>query len=243
MRSFEKKEMFYEGKAKKLFTTNDAGVIVQEFKDSLTAFNALKKGSFENKGVINQKITTLIFKFLKSKGVDSHFVELLNDRDMAIKKLTIIPLEVVVRNKATGSLTKRLGIPEGKVLSPSLVEFYFKNDQLGDPLLTDDHVRVMGLANDKEIADLKKSALAINTELTGLFKAIGIDLIDFKIEFGKTSDGKILLADEITPDSCRLWDIKTNEKLDKDRFRQDLGQVEDKYKEVLSRIEKHLGKG
>jgi len=232
----QKKEMFYEGKAKKLYRTSDPALYIQEFKDSLTAFNAQKRGSFEGKGTINRQITTIIFKFLKSRGIPTHFVELQNDRDMVIKALQIFPLEIVVRNSITGSLMKRLGLKEGEVLKKPVVEFYYKNDSLGDPLLTEDHIEMMKLASREEIQKLRELGLQVNECLKEFFNGIGITLVDFKIEAGRDNSGQILLGDEITPDSCRLWDSKTGEKLDKDRFRQDLGRVEESYKLVCDKI-------
>lgn len=234
-------ELIYEGKAKKIFSTKDPSVVLQEFKDSLTAFNAQKKGSFPGKGVTNLKIASLVFNYLEQEGIPSHFLGLTDEKTMQTRKLKMINAEVVVRNKASGSLTKRLGIPDGKALSEPLVEFYYKRDDLGDPLLTDDQAVLLGVMNRDEIVEIKKRALKINTALCRFFGEVGLDLVDFKIEFGKNESGQILLADEISPDSCRLWDVSTGEKMDKDRFRQDLGKVEESYKEVASRIQKRWG--
>jgi len=239
--SYEKEKLIYEGKAKKIFSTKDSSTLIQEFKDSLTAFNAQKKGSFKGKGEVNLRITSQIFEYLSDRGVPSHFLAKLNDQDMLVKKLKMIPLEVVVRNTAAGSMSSRLGIPEGTSLKKPIIEFYFKKDELGDPLITDDHVMMLGLANTKQIIELKKRALEINKLLLKMFSAVGINLIDFKIEFGLNAKGKILLADEISPDSCRLWDSKTNEKLDKDRFRRDLGNVEENYRLICDKITKKWG--
>ena len=232
----QKKEMIYEGKAKKIYSTSEPQKLIQEFKDSLTAFNAKKKGNFEGKGGVNLKITSCIFKYLKENGVPSHFIETLNEREMLVEKLTIIPLEVVVRNKAAGSICTRLGLKEGSALPRPLVEFFYKKDELNDPLVTEDHILMLGIATEIDLVDLRIKALRINELLKKMFVEIGIDLIDFKIEFGKTPTGGILLADEISPDSCRLWDSKTGEKLDKDRFRQDLGHVEENYRLVCEKI-------
>lgn len=238
----EKGEMFYEGKAKKLYKTSDQNIYIQEFKDSLTAFNALKRGSFQGKGRINREITTIIFKHLAAKGIPTHFVELQGERDMVIRALKIFPLEIVVRNIVTGSLMKRLGLEEGRLLPRPIVEFYFKNDLLGDPIVTDDHIEIMELATPDQVEALRVLGLKVNAELKTFFKEIGITLVDFKIEAGLDAQGKICLGDEITPDSCRLWDEKTKEKLDKDRFRQDLGKVEESYRLVCDKIKRKWGK-
>lgn len=231
-------ELLYEGKAKKIFRLGEEpNNVLMEFKDSLTAFNALKKGSFDRKGPINRDIASLIFAFLKSRGIDSHWVRDEGDRSMVAKKVEIIPLEVVIRNILAGSTAKKMGIEEGRVLPRPLVEFYYKNDALQDPFVSDDQIEIFGIATPKDIAELKAKALQVNAALKELFQAAGIRLVDFKIEFGKGSDGAILLADEITPDCCRLWDEKTDEKMDKDRFRRDLGGIKEKYEEVLSRLQ------
>lgn len=232
-----KGEMFYEGKAKKLYNiAGDDQNILLEYKDSLTAFNAQKKGSFDAKGAVNRDIASLIFKFLKSKGIQSHWVRDFDSNWMVVKKVTIIPLEVVVRNIMAGSTAKKLGLAEGTLMKRPLVEFYYKNDELQDPFMSDDQVLMMDLVNEKEIKQLKEMALTINSELIPLFLSIGLRLVDFKIEFGKDPQGNIVLADEITPDCCRLWDVETNEKMDKDRFRRDLGGVQESYNEVLNRL-------
>lgn len=232
-----KGELLYEGKAKKIFSipTKPHEVWV-EFKNSLTAFNALKKGEFEGKGQINCEIATLIFQHLKKNGISSHWVENPSPFEMIVEKVNIIPLEVVVRNILAGSTAKKLGIPEGKKLKKPLVEFYFKDDALGDPFLSDDQILMMEICSEQELKELKEKARSVNTVLKDLFREAGIELVDFKIEFGKDLKGQILLADEISPDCCRLWDLKTQEKLDKDRFRRDLGQVKEKYEEVLKRL-------
>lgn len=230
-------EMIYEGKAKKIFRLpNEPDNVLMEFKDSLTAFNALKKGSFESKGPVNRDIASLIFAHLKKRGIDSHWVRDEGDRSMVARKVEIIPLEVVVRNVLAGSTAKKMGIEEGKVLPRPLVEFYYKNDALQDPFVSDDQVEIFDIATAADIKELKLKALQVNEAIKELFGAAGLKLVDFKIEFGKDPKGRILLADEITPDCCRLWDAKTNEKMDKDRFRRDLGDVKESYEEVLKRL-------
>lgn len=229
--------LLYEGKAKKVFQGPEKNQHIMYFKDDATAFNNLKKATIESKGILNLKIATHIFNYLGQNGIDSHFIRSLSEREMLVKAVTIIPIEVVVRNISAGNLCKRLGIEEKKPIKPTLVEFYYKKDELGDPLLTDDHVLMMGLASVKEIAELKSTALKINQLMIDYFKKLGIILVDFKIEFGKDEKGKILLADEISPDSCRLWDSKTLEIMDKDRFRKDMGGLTEAYQEVLKRME------
>lgn len=231
-----KTDMIYEGKAKKVFATTNPDQLIQEFKDSLTAFNAQKKGSFKGKGEINLKITSCIFDYLAKHGVPTHMVSVVDAQNMVIEKLTMIPLEVVVRNKVAGSLSARLGIPEGTALKTPLVEFYYKKDELNDPIVTEDHIEMLGVATRAEIADIKQKTLAINGHLKTIFSEIGVDLIDFKIEYGKNKKGQITLGDEISPDSCRLWDASTGEKLDKDRFRRDLGKVEESYQLICDKI-------
>ncbi|MFH1262394.1 MAG: phosphoribosylaminoimidazolesuccinocarboxamide synthase [Pseudomonadota bacterium] len=230
-------EVLYEGKAKQLYPGPEPGQYIMHFKDSATAFNAKKRAEIEKKGPLNLKICSRIFEYLARNGVESHFIKVLNEREMLVRSVTIVPLEVVVRNITAGSLCKRLGVPEKKPINPPLVEFFLKNDALDDPLLTDDHVRMLGIADDREIAELKKRALQVNSLIGRFFKELGIVLVDFKIEFGRTKEGKLLLADEITPDGCRLWDAKTMEILDKDRFRKDLGGLTEAYEEILRRIE------
>lgn len=233
----DKLELLYEGKGKKLYSTNKQDEVIAEFKDDLTAFNAQKKGSESGKGSLNCQISSLLFKLLAKNNIKSHFIEMLDERNMLCKKVKIIPLEVVVRNIATGSLTKRLGIQDGKVLDFPLVEFYYKNDDLDDPIINDEHCKIMGiLDNDKDIELLKSTAREINKILLAFFDERNLKLVDFKIEFGKNENNKILLADEISPDSCRLWDKDTNRKMDKDIFRQNLGSVVKSYKEILNRI-------
>lgn len=233
----QKRELIYEGKGKKLYKTDDENLLVAEFKDDLTAFNAQKKGSEAGKGALNNKISTQIFKLLMENGIKTHLVDTISDTEQVVKKCTIIPLEVVVRNIATGSLTKRLGIPDGEVLPFTLVEFYYKNDELNDPLVNDEHCIAMNLVkSEKDLQILRHLGREINVILFKFFEGKGLKLVDFKVEFGVDKDGEIILADEISPDSCRFWDAKTNEKLDKDRFRQGLGEVKVAYEEVLRRI-------
>ncbi|NWF66956.1 MAG: phosphoribosylaminoimidazolesuccinocarboxamide synthase [Campylobacterales bacterium] len=233
----EKKELLYEGKGKKIYSTNDEYVYIAEFKDDLTAFNALKKSQEDGKGALNCKITTELFKLLELNGIQTHLVEKLSDTELAIKKVDIIKIEVVVRNIATGSLTKRLAIDDGKELPFTLVEFYYKDDSLGDPIINDEHCLILNLVNDvKELDVLRAMGRKVNDILKPFFYEKGLTLVDFKLEFGKDKDGNIILADEISPDSCRFWDVKTKEKLDKDRFRQDIGNVKVAYEEVLRRI-------
>lgn len=233
----DKKELIYEGKGKKLYKTNDENLLIAEFKDDLTAFNAKKKSSEKRKGSLNCEISSLIFKLLNKNGIENHFVKQLDENNMLCKVVKIIPLEVVVRNVATGSLTKRLGIKDGAKLPFDLVEFYYKNDALGDPIINDEHCKVMGiLDNDDDIKYIKDVARKINTILIDFFDVKSIRLIDFKIEFGRDINNKIILADEISPDSCRLWDKESNKKMDKDIFRENLGSVVDAYQEILNRI-------
>ncbi len=231
-----KKQLLYEGKAKRIYATENSAEVVVEYKDSLTAFNAQKLGSFAGKGAVNMQITTLIFQELAKKGVKTHWIRNLGSIEMLVKKVSIIPLEVVVRNFLAGSTAKKLGIEEGRKLEKPLVEFYYKDDALGDPFLSDDQALMMKVATEVELFELKSVALQVNDVLKNLMARAGLDLIDFKIECGKADDGTILLADEISPDCCRLWDQKTGEKMDKDRFRRDLGKVEESYQEVYKRL-------
>lgn len=234
--------LLYEGKAKKIFEVpGESSQVWMEFKDSLTAFNALKKGSFDQKGPVNRDIASLIFSHLREAGIQSHWISDQGDRSMVTKKVDIIPLEVVVRNILAGSTAKKLGIPEGRVLEKALVEFYYKNDELQDPFVSDDQITMMGFASPTDLSVLKSQALRANEALKGLFLKCGLKLVDFKIEFGRTPEGEILLADEITPDCCRLWDESTGEKMDKDRFRRDLGGVKESYEEVLKRLRQAKG--
>ena len=228
--------LLYEGKGKRLYECENEDLLIAEFKDDLTAFNAQKKGNEKGKGSLNCKISTELFKLLEQNGIKTHLVETLSDNEQLVKKVEIIPIEVVVRNIATGSLTKRLGIKDGTVLPFALVEFYYKDDDLGDPLLNDEHCLILDIANESELEELKRLGREINVILKSFFIKRDLKLVDFKVEFGKDKDGNILLSDEISPDSCRFWDAKTNEKLDKDRFRQGLGGVKMAYEEVLKRV-------
>jgi phosphoribosylaminoimidazole-succinocarboxamide synthase len=232
-----KKELLYEGKAKRLFTTDDPNLLIAEFKDDLTAFNGEKHAQEAGKGALNNKISTELFKLLEDAGIPTHFVDRPDDNHMLVKKVDIILIEVVVRNIATGSLSKRLGIEDGTPLPFTLVEFYYKRDDLGDPIINDEHCLILDLVkSEADLEELKRLGREINTILKAFFAKKGLNLVDFKVEFGYDSEGKILLADEISPDSCRFWDMETNEKLDKDRFRQGLGSVKVAYEEVLKRI-------
>ena len=236
----EKRELLYEGKAKKLFLTDDDNLVISEFKDDLTAFNGEKKSSEAGKGALNNKISTELFKLLDSKGIQTHFVKMLDDNHMLHKKADVILIEVIVRNIATGSLTRTLGIEDGKVLPFTLVEFDYKDDDLGDPKLNDQHALILGLVEyQDELDKLRRVARQINDILKPYFFDKGLNLVDFKLEFGKDKDGNIILIDEISPDNCRFWDVTSGEKMDKDRFRQGLGGLKVAYEEVLNRI---LGK-
>jgi phosphoribosylaminoimidazole-succinocarboxamide synthase len=229
----------YEGKAKVLFEGPEPGTLVQYFKDDATAFNNVKKGTITGKGVLNNRISEYLMVKLGEIGVPTHFMRRLNMREQLIRKVEIIPIEVVVRNIVAGQLSKRLAIPEGTVLPRSIVEFYYKKDELGDPMVSDEHITAFGWASPQEIDEIMSLALRINDYLSGLFLGIGLKLVDFKLEFGRLWDNDelhIVLADEISPDNCRLWDVKTNDKMDKDRFRQDLGRVEEAYQEVARRL-------
>ena len=234
--AYEKKEQLYEGKAKKVYATDDPEVVIVSYKDDATAFNGLKKGTISGKGAINNRMTNNLMRRLEHKGVPTHYVEELNDRETAVKKVSIVPLEDIVRNISAGSFAKRYGVEEGIVFDEPTFEFSYKNDDLGDPLLNTSHALALKLATREEIALIRKYTMMVNDLLKGFMKEIGIDLVDFKLEFGKTSDGTIVLADEISPDTCRLWDEKTHEKLDKDRFRRDLGGAEEAYEEVMRRL-------
>ncbi|MBM7587560.1 phosphoribosylaminoimidazole-succinocarboxamide synthase [Bacillus pakistanensis] len=232
----EKRGLLYEGKAKKIFSTTDEFTVWIEYKDSATAFNGEKKETIEGKGRLNNLITSLLFTSLKEKGIESHFIKQVSDYEQLVKRVEIIPLEVVVRNIAAGSLAKRIGWEEGTPLKSPIVEFYYKDDDLGDPLLTVDHIEQLELASVEELKTLKEMGLKVNTILQELFNEVGIQLVDFKLEFGKDVDGKILLADEISPDTCRLWDKETGQKLDKDVFRRDLGSLTDVYSIILTKL-------
>ena len=228
-------EMMYEGKAKQVFATEDPTLAIIHYKDDATAFNGLKKGTIVGKGVVNNLVSNHLFKMLEQSGVPTHLVEQINDRDSVVRRVQIVPLEVIVRNIAAGSLSKRLGLPEGTKLGSTVLEFCYKNDDLGDPMVNTYHIAAMELATREEVETISSMALRINELLTAYLKDLNIELIDFKLEFGRF-DGRIVLADEISPDTCRFWDSKTGEKLDKDRFRRDLGDVEGAYQEILRRL-------
>ena len=231
----EKREQLYEGKAKKVFATENPDVVIVSYKDDATAFNGEKKGTIVGKGVINNRMTNLVFQKFEAAGIPTHFIEELNDRETAVKKVDIVPLEVIVRNVAAGSFSKRMGVEEGKALLCPILEFSYKNDDLGDPFINDDYALALGLATKEEIDQIRSYTLKVNEIMKEYFLNAGMKLIDFKIEFGRYH-GQILLADEVSPDTCRLWDVNTNEKLDKDRFRRDLGNVEEAYNEVFHRL-------
>ena len=232
----KKLEQIYEGKAKKVFATDDPDVVIVDYKDDATAFNGIKKGSIAGKGVINNRMSNHMMRKLEAEGIPTHLIEELSERETAVKKVSIVPLEVIVRNISAGSFAKRFGVEEGIVFDDPTIEFSYKNDDLGDPLMNAYHAVALKVATWEEIDLIKNYAFRINTLLKGFLKSVGIDLVDFKLEFGKTSDGKIVLADEISPDTCRLWDEVTHEKLDNDRFRRDMGGVEDAYQEVMRRL-------
>lgn len=234
----EKGTLIYEGKAKKLFQTDDPAIIWVEYLNQATALNGAKKDQISGKGELNNQITGLIFDFLKSKGITNHYIKQLSETEQLIQNVEIIPLEVVVRNIAAGSFSKRLAIPEGTPLKSPIVEFYYKNDELDDPMVIDAHILTLELATAEELTQLRQKALAVGEALTELFDSIDITLVDFKLEFGRQKDGSILLADEVSPDTCRLWDKQTNEHLDKDIYRRDLGDIIPVYQEVLNRLEK-----
>jgi phosphoribosylaminoimidazole-succinocarboxamide synthase len=227
--------LLYEGKAKKIFTTGNPGQVLQYFKDDATAFNALKRGTIVEKGIVNNKVSERLFRLLEQSGVPTHFVERKSDREMLTKKVTIVPVEVVIRNIVAGSLAKRLGLKEGEAIQPAIVEWYYKNDALGDPLISDEHVRLLKLATPEQLEEIKRLALKVNSLLQPFFAERKMILVDFKLEFG-LHNGKLILADEISPDTCRFWDQATKESMDKDRFRKDLGKIEEAYQEVLKRV-------
>jgi len=231
----QKLEMLYEGKAKRIYRTDRPDQYLVEFKDDATAFNGAKKGTIQNKGALNNQISAVFFRLLEERGIPTHFVGLCGEREMLVKPLRIIPVEVVVRNIAAGSLSIRLGLPEGTVLPCPVVEFYYKNDELGDPLVNDDHIRVLNLATPRQLERIKEIALAVNGILLEYLSDKELDLVDCKLEFGLKA-GEVLLGDEISPDTCRFWDRKTRERLDKDRFRRDLGNVEGAYEEIFKRL-------
>ena len=234
--AYEKKEQLYEGKAKKVFASNDPQVVIVSYKDDATAFNGLKKGTITGKGAINNRMTNNLMRRLEEKGVPTHYVEELSDRETAVKKVSIVPLEVIIRNISAGSFAKRYGVEEGIVFDEPTFEFSYKNDDLGDPLLNTSHALALKLASREELETIQTLAFRVNEVLKAYFLGLGMTLVDFKLEFGRLSDGSIVLADEISPDTCRLWDSKTHEKLDKDRFRRDLGGVEEAYQEVMRRL-------
>lgn len=236
MENIVKKEQLYEGKAKKVYATNDPDLVIVDYKDDATAFNGEKKGTISGKGVINNKMTNYMFGMLEKEGVPTHLVEEISDRETIVKKVSIVPLEVIIRNVAAGSFSKRMGVEEGRKLLTPILEFSYKNDDLGDPFINDYYALALGLATKEEIDTIAKYAFKVNDFMVNFFKKLNIDLIDFKIEFGKTSDGTIILADEISPDTCRFWDSTTHEKLDKDRFRRDMGGVEEAYQEIMKRL-------
>lgn len=232
----EKLEQLYEGKAKKVFATEDPDVVLVSYKDDATAFNGQKKGAISGKGVINNRMSNFLMKMLEKNGIPTHYIQEINDRETLVKKVHIVPLEVIVRNVAAGSLAKRLGLPEGQPLRRPVLEYCYKDDELGDPMVNEYHIAAMGWADDETMKNIASYALRINELLIAYFKSINIDLIDFKLEFGITSSGQLVLADEISPDTCRFWDSETHDKLDKDRFRRDLGGVEEAYQEVSRRL-------
>ncbi len=233
---FTKREQLYEGKAKKVWSTDIDEVVLVDYKDDATAFNGLKKGTITGKGVVNNKMSNHMFKLLEKEGVPTHYVEQISDRETLVKKVQIVPLEVIIRNIAAGSMSKRLGIPEGKELLTPVLEFSYKNDDLGDPMINDYHALAMGLCTKEELKRITELAFKVNAFMVDYFKKLNIDLVDFKIEFGRLKDGTVILADEISPDTCRFWDSTTKEKLDKDRFRRDMGGVEEAYAEMMRRL-------
>ena len=235
----EKMTQLYEGKAKKVYATEDPAVVIVSYKDDATALDGLKKGTIAGKGVVNNRMTNFLMQLLEKNGVPTHFVEELNDRETAVKKVSIVPLEVIIRNVSAGHFAQRYGVEEGIVFDEPTIEFSYKNDDLHDPLINDYHAVALKLATWDEIDTIKKYAFQVNDFLKKTLAECGVTLVDFKLEFGKTSDGTIVLADEISPDTCRFWDSKTGEKLDKDRFRRDLGGVEDAYAEVMRRLLAH----
>ena len=236
----EKGSLLYEGKAKRVYATNDPMLLIVSYKDDATAFNGLKRGTIVGKGVINNKMSNALMHLLHRKGIPTHYVEELSERDTLVKRVQIVPLEVIVRNISAGSFARHYGVEEGIVFAAPTIEFSYKNDDLGDPLLNEYHALALGLASREEIETIKEYSFRINEALKEFWLSCGVTLVDFKLEFGRLPDGAIILADEISPDTCRLWDSETGEKLDKDRFRRDLGGVEDAYQEIMSRLEKKL---
>ena len=233
---YTKQEQLYEGKAKKVFRTDDPAYCVVEYKDDATAFNGLKKGTILGKGAVNNRMTNLLMQMLEQQGIPTHFVKELSDRETVVKRVEIVPLEVIVRNISAGHFAQNYGVEEGIVFDEPTIEFSYKNDDLGDPLINSYHAQALGIATSEEIETVKSMAFKVNEVMKAFFKNLNVDLVDFKLEFGKTADGEIVLADEISPDTCRFWDSETHEKLDKDRFRRDMGNVEDAYKEMMKRI-------
>lgn len=231
-----KGQLLYEGKAKRLYQTEQEDILFVEYKNSATAFNGEKQAEIDGKGILNNRITTLIFERLKEYGIDSHFIERISDNEQLVRKVDIIPIEVVVRNIAAGSLAKRLGVEEGTPLKRTIVEFYYKDDALGDPMINNDHIDILGIATKEEVATLYELGLKVNSILQPIFEDVGVILVDFKLEFGRDKEGNVLLADEISPDTCRLWDAETKQKLDKDVFRRDLGSLIEVYEIILSRL-------
>lgn len=231
----KKTKLLYEGKAKKVWATDSEDVVLVDYKDDATAFNGLKKGTIQNKGIVNNKVSNFMFQLLEKDGIKTHYIEQISDRETYVKHVQIVPIEVIVRNIAAGSLSKRLGIPEGTKLKRTVLEFCYKDDALGDPMINEYHAYAMGIADEKEIETITDYSFQVNRIMTEFFKKLNVELIDFKLEFGKYH-GEIILADEISPDTCRFWDSTTGEKLDKDRFRRDLGGVEDAYQEILKRM-------
>ena len=231
----KKLEQIYEGKAKRVYATDDPKIVIVDYKDDATAFNGLKKGTITGKGVVNNKVSNHFFRLLESKGIPTHYIEQLSDRETAVKRVEVLPVEVIVRNRAAGSFSKRMGVAEGASLSSVILEYSYKNDALGDPFINSYYIRALNLATDAEMEQVKEYSFRINDILREYLWNLGIELIDFKLEFGRC-DGKVILADEISPDTCRFWDKATGKKLDKDRFRQDLGEVEEAYREIIRRL-------
>ena len=231
----QKLEQIYEGKAKKVFSTDDPKIVIVDYKDDATAFNGLKKGTIAGKGVVNNKVSNHFFRLLESRGIPTHYVEQLSDRETAVRRVEILPVEVIVRNRAAGSFSKRMGVAEGTNLACPILEYSYKNDELGDPFINSYYIRALKIATDEEMEQVKNYSFQINDILKSYLDGFGIELIDFKLEFGRF-DGKVILADEISPDTCRFWDKATGKKLDKDRFRRDLGDVEEAYHEIISRL-------
>ena len=231
----KKLEQIYEGKAKRVFATDNPDYVIVSYKDDATAFNGQKRGTIVGKGVVNNKVSNHFFRLLENKGIPTHYVEQLSDRETVVKKVSIVPVEVIIRNKAAGSFSKRMGMPEGSMLLCPILEFSYKNDELGDPFINSYYIRALGLATDEEIEKITEYSFRVNDMLSEYLEGFGVELIDFKLEFGRFH-GDIILADEISPDTCRFWDIETGKKLDKDRFRRDLGDVEEAYREIIRRL-------